>query len=408
MNKGAFIVSYIGNRGFQYDDTNLFSVVNDRSLLYHFAMLICCLVGFFYRSYFYSVLLMDLVHREETLYNVIRSVTRNGRSIVLTAMFAAILIYLFSIIGFLFFQDQCEVEIDIKINGTVETVIANHCETLRMALATTLNEGLRNGGGIGDFLRPLSQNHPQFMARVVYDLAFYFGIIIIVLNLIFGVIIDTFADLRNEKQKKDDIIRNTCFICGLERRAFDNRSISFETHIQYEHNMWHYLYFIVHLRTKPVTEYTGPESFVSSLITVHCLSWFPRHQAMSLQLSPQNEDKMDNQAMYHKYCEMVNSFNTLMDQLGDFQLRVDEQRRRQQRLSIIKSSIRHTPRNISDSRTNGDISQTNGVGDQNSHEPVSRSSSFRQNGEAYHGFRRQASGMSQMSSTDSFDDGPPI
>ena len=70
------------------------------------------------------------------------------------------------------------------------------------------------------------------MIRVVYDMLFYFGIIIIVLNLIFGVIIDTFADLRNEKQKKDDIIRNTCFICGLERRAFDHRSISFETHIQ--------------------------------------------------------------------------------------------------------------------------------------------------------------------------------
>ena len=57
------------------------------SLLYHFAMLICCLIGFFYRSYFYSVLLMDLVHREETLYNVIRSVTRNGRSIVLTGKY---------------------------------------------------------------------------------------------------------------------------------------------------------------------------------------------------------------------------------------------------------------------------------------------------------------------------------
>ena len=49
-------------------------------------MLLCCLIGFFYRSYFYSVLLMDLVHREETLYNVIRSVTRNGRSIILTGM----------------------------------------------------------------------------------------------------------------------------------------------------------------------------------------------------------------------------------------------------------------------------------------------------------------------------------
>ena len=62
--------------------------------------------------------------------------------------------------------------------------------------------------------------------------------------------------------------------------------------------MWHYLYFIVHLRTKPVTEYTGPESFVSSLIAVNALSWFPRHQAMSLQLSPQTDDRFDSMALY--------------------------------------------------------------------------------------------------------------
>ena len=41
-----------------------------------------------------------------------------------------------------------------------------------------------------------------------------FVVIIIVLNLIFGVIIDTFADLRSEKQKKEEILKNTCFICG--------------------------------------------------------------------------------------------------------------------------------------------------------------------------------------------------
>lgn len=39
-------------------------------------------------------------------------------------------------------------------------------------------------------------------------------VIIIVLNLIFGVIIDTFADLRSEKQKKEEILKTTCFICG--------------------------------------------------------------------------------------------------------------------------------------------------------------------------------------------------
>ena len=58
------------------------------------------------------------------------------------------------------------------------------------------------------------QQEPLFFARVVYDLLFFFIVIIIVLNLIFGVIIDTFADLRSEKQQKELILKNTCFICG--------------------------------------------------------------------------------------------------------------------------------------------------------------------------------------------------
>ena len=44
--------------------------------------------------------------------NVIKSVTRNFRSIALTALLAVILIYLFSILGFLFFQDDFLMEIE--------------------------------------------------------------------------------------------------------------------------------------------------------------------------------------------------------------------------------------------------------------------------------------------------------
>lgn len=56
--------------------------------------------------------LFDVVYREETLLNVIRSVTRNGRSIILTAVLALILVYMFSIIGFMFFQDDFLVEVE--------------------------------------------------------------------------------------------------------------------------------------------------------------------------------------------------------------------------------------------------------------------------------------------------------
>lgn len=55
---------------------------------------------------------------------------------------------------------------------------------------------------------------------------------------------------------------------GLERDKFDNKTVSFEEHIKSEHNMWHYLYFIVLVKVKDPTEYTGPESYVAQMIVV--------------------------------------------------------------------------------------------------------------------------------------------
>lgn len=133
-----------------------------------------------------------MVYREETLVNVIRSVTRNGRSIVLTAVLALILVYLFSIIGYMFFKDDFLVSVDFEDqdNGSPAALpvtlsvppsgescsapdelgncpAANQvappsgggdvkersCDSLVMCIVTTLNQGLRNGGGIGDILR---------------------------------------------------------------------------------------------------------------------------------------------------------------------------------------------------------------------------------------------------------------
>ena len=60
----------------------------------------------------FKLQLLDVVYREETLVNVIRSVTKNGRSILLTAVLAVILIYLFSIVGFIFFKDDFLIEVE--------------------------------------------------------------------------------------------------------------------------------------------------------------------------------------------------------------------------------------------------------------------------------------------------------
>ena len=110
-------------------------------------------------------------------------------------------------------KDECLAVLD------QETIKERSCDTLWMCIITTLNQGLRNGGGIGDVLRPPSSTEPFYTLRLIYDMLFFIVVILIVLNLIFGVIIDTFADLRTEKTNKEEIIKNTCFICGLERKV---------------------------------------------------------------------------------------------------------------------------------------------------------------------------------------------
>uniref|UniRef100_A0A8C0BKP9 Inositol 1,4,5-trisphosphate receptor n=1 Tax=Buteo japonicus TaxID=224669 RepID=A0A8C0BKP9_9AVES len=352
-NKIVFLVSFVGNRG--TFTRGYRAVIMDMAFLYHVAYVLVCMLGLCVHEFFYSFLLFDLVYREETLLNVIKSVTRNGRSIILTAVLALILVYLFSIIGFLFLKDDFIMEVDrLKIRTPVAGIdfilkFASHiylfclpvgdwcsspaplheedgiertCDTLLMCIVTVLNQGLRNGGGVGDVLRKPSKDEPLFAARVVYDLLFYFIVIIIVLNLIFGVIIDTFADLRSEKQKKEEILKTTCFICGLERDKFDNKTVSFEEHIKSEHNMWHYLYFIVLVKVKDPTEYTGPESYVAQMIVEKNLDWFPRMRAMSLVSNEGDSEQNEIRNLQERLESTMSLVKQLSSQLAELKEQV--------------------------------------------------------------------------------------
>ncbi|KAA3681283.1 inositol 1,4,5-triphosphate receptor type 1 [Paragonimus westermani] len=216
----------------------------------HFGFTLITLLGVIVHPFFHSVVLLDVVNREETLLNVIRSVTKNGQSILLTAILALVIIYLYALLGYVYFKDDFVFEVepllfpaeqsqlcqhdmndssniyDAQINplcsrtipydseGLIEARRERHCDSLRMCILTTLHEGLRNGGGIADVLRRPSIQEADFLFRTVYDLSFFLIVIIIVLNLVFGVIVDTFATLRQEKQDKEELSRNNCCVCG--------------------------------------------------------------------------------------------------------------------------------------------------------------------------------------------------
>ncbi|XP_055630280.1 inositol 1,4,5-trisphosphate receptor isoform X3 [Toxorhynchites rutilus septentrionalis] len=369
--KGVHIISLMGNYGTL--EKHLFSIITDVELLYHFGYLSFCVFGVLLHPFFFSVLLFDVVYREETLLNVIRSVTRNGRSIILTAVLALILVYMFSIIGYMFFRDDFLVPVDEEyVAPGTETISCveprrsqmlsegataeldepfcarpagqseggdemkeRGCDSMVMCIITTLNQGLRNGGGIGDILRAPSRKETLFVPRVIYDLLFFFIVIIIVLNLIFGVIIDTFADLRSEKQQKELILKNTCFVCGLNRSAFDNKTVSFEEHIKNEHNMWHYLYFIVLVKVKDPTEFTGPESYVHAMVKANIQDWFPRLRAMSLAAVDGDGEQIELRSLKNLLETNHIAVRELTAQIMELENKMTEQRKQRQRHALL-------------------------------------------------------------------------
>ncbi|XP_047489023.1 inositol 1,4,5-trisphosphate receptor-like isoform X3 [Penaeus chinensis] len=401
--KGVHLVSIMGNKGTFAKSFK--QKVTDGELSYHMVYLIFCVLGLSVHPFCYSVLLFDVVYREETLLNVMRSVTRNGWSIILTAALALILVYLFSIIGYTFFNndfivdvtesvvnwdtikmdidervqeyvtnqlkpltvdDTCEIGVDCtddegksfakdvateviasledksKLLVEVGDMKENACSSLLMCIVTTLNHGLRSGGGIGDILRPPSTAENYFVPRVIYDLLFFFIVIIIVLNLIFGVIIDTFADLRSEKQNSEEILKNSCFICGLKRASFDNKAVNFEDHIKREHNMWHYLYFYVQVNVKDPTEFTGPESYVYTLVREKDLNWFPRMRAMSLSIGETEGEVNDVRCLSLKLDLLKSLVDNLISQLTELKDAMTKQQKYRSRREILSTTSNYT------------------------------------------------------------------
>jgi hypothetical protein len=144
----------------------------------------------------------------------------------MTAMLGIILIYIYAAFAFLFISDTY---FDDGVHaGLLNKAGDSICMSLLHCFLSTLNYGLRSGGGMGEFLKVMTNAKwasEGFWIRYFFDISFYLIVIVICLNVIFGIIIDTFAQLREKAGNTAEDIKNICFICGLDRYTVsDTRS----------------------------------------------------------------------------------------------------------------------------------------------------------------------------------------
>ena len=176
-------------------------------MVYLILALVCSFLGTFYSIIFFAFLLLDLIDRSVILNNVVKSVTLNYKQLLMTFALGVLLMYIYAVIGFFAVIDP-------------ETSLSDYqtyCSNPWHCFLSVANNGLRAGGGVGDVLNQIDYHGDGFTKRYFYDLIYYLMIIVILLNIVFGIIIDTFAELRDQKRLKGNHFIKDSFIYLLTR-----------------------------------------------------------------------------------------------------------------------------------------------------------------------------------------------
>lgn len=191
------------------------------------------------------------------------------------------------------------------------------CDTAFNCFVSCLRLGLIYGGGLGEVLLP-GVDQGKFSGQTFFDLSFFIVITTIGLNVVFGIIIDTFSELRDEKFQIAAAMENECFVCGIKNHVFEQRSTGFRHHITEEHNMWNYLYFMIYLDTKDSTEYSSHEEYVSNILDedVDVSSFFPVDCALSLKSVQQDDLGARVESMEHKVDLLLHHFKSIEESLA--------------------------------------------------------------------------------------------
>ena len=266
----------------------------DSVLVYFLLYLSICALGLLYSPFYFVITLFDIVVRSRLLQKVIEAVTVNSESLTLTFILVAVVIYHFTLVGQLYFRQDFVWGFHDS-EGNSQRV--DLCASTKDCLMNTFYLGLNYQGlaqGLADVREQWVANPEKAYIRWVVDLLFFIAVIVMLLNIIFGIVIDTFAQQRDLQNHIKDNMENVCFVCGIDRNSFDRKHpIGFEYHTEHEHNIWHYLSFIIHLRTKRRTDLTGPESYVAEMLENKDLSFFPILKTSSIVF----EDQISNESL---------------------------------------------------------------------------------------------------------------
>ena len=258
-----------------------------------------------------TFLLLDLIVKNPTTADILLSVVNPHKSLIVAFIMGAFVIYIYTFFIFVFMPYRIIADDDMTPGG----MDGLDCITLWGCYKYVFAYGFRAGGGVGEVMFADVGN------AVWLHLTFFLVVTVAMLNIIFGIIIDTFSGLRSDKNVRAYDTTETCFVCSLGRQVFDRAANSpdgFKDHIKNDHHMWNYLYFIFFLWEQDKDDDDGLEYYVRHKIIQNEITWFPMSQAMCLDMGATDHEVMREDLMK----QITSKEHDLVKRVGDMEEKV--------------------------------------------------------------------------------------
>ena len=211
-----------------------------------------------------------------SLLNIFKAFTEKFASLISCLLFTYLMVYLYNWLSIFYVRNAIDFGKVMEYKSG-QFIYEPFCHSSIQCFLVLINYGARSGGGIGDRLPVVSYKNDtnMFIARFFYDMTFYILIIMIMGNVTFGLIVDSFGALRNKTYSYENDKENICFICQLSRDGCLLKNINFNNHVNNEHNIWNYVDFLIYLHLYDANNFSRVESFVWDKLIENDYGWIP-------------------------------------------------------------------------------------------------------------------------------------
>ena len=221
----------------------------------------------------YAFLLISIVNLNTTLKGITISLKVKGPELGASFLLLIFIVYFYSNLGFFYLNDNFAADIENDIPD-------NYCLCLSFCFMTNFDAGIRARGGAADQMIRISfeRNTQLYIIRLFYDITYFLICIIIMIDLVFGIILGTFSEMREEERICDNDKISHCFLCHITREIIEKKKEDFQFHREVTHNVWVYVDYMIFLKFSLSHDLNATNFYARTQLDNKNISFLPSYQ----------------------------------------------------------------------------------------------------------------------------------